>query len=87
MNLGAINSLTSGKNAVVGGKPSVPGDSFAPATDLEGALQNTPDVRADAVERGRNLVNDDGYPPDGAIKSLSNFLAGHLSNGLDDNQS
>jgi len=78
INWGAVNSLPPVKNAGTAGKTAAPGDSFASSTDLEGALQNTPDIRPDAVAAGRALVNNTNYPSDETLKKLSNFLASQL---------
>lgn len=59
------------------------GDSFDSNNPLLNALNNTPDVRADVVARGRAAVASDGYPPPDVVKKLSNFLANKLqSNDL-----
>ena len=41
------------------------------------ALQQTPDVRPEAVNRAATLVNDVQYPPDGIVNALGRLLALH----------
>jgi len=83
MNLGAVNKLPPVKNLAPGAQPAAPDDSFSGSTALEGALQKTPDIRPDAVARGRELVNNGNYPSADTITKLSNFLASQLPASLD----
>lgn len=59
------------------------GDSFASSTALETALNNTPDVRPEAVANGRELADNPEYPSDATVKTLSNFLASQFQAGMD----
>jgi hypothetical protein len=72
----AVTAKTTGKGLAV--KKASDGASFAGAAGLEGALQAVPDIRADAVDRAKGLVNDAQYPPPETIKQLSSFLASKL---------
>ena len=64
--------------------------ALAPATDfdladvttsrrLQAALRDVPDVRADAVARGRALVADPNYPSQEQIKAMAKVLAARLA--------
>jgi hypothetical protein len=64
--------LTPKVNSVV---PASEGVSFSNTEALNQALAATPDVRSEAVERGRSLVSDRHYPPDEMIRKLATFLA------------
>jgi hypothetical protein len=63
--------------------PPGEGDSFAKTAALETALNNTPDIRSDAVARGLALVNNTNYPSPTEIKQLSGFLANQLQSSQD----
>jgi hypothetical protein len=82
MKSGAVNGLPAAKRSAGGTPPTgTETGSFASSSALEGALNSTPDVRADAVARGRALVSKDGYPPEETIKKMSDFLASRLQDG------
>ena len=49
--------------------------SFERSTALNEALAETPDVRPEVVARARALVGDPTYPPEVAIKKISQLLA------------
>jgi hypothetical protein len=83
MNWGTVNGLPPVKNSTTVPSPTVPGDSFADSTALVGALQDTPDVRPEAVANGRELINNGNYPSNETVKKLSNFLASQLPASLD----
>ena len=78
MNSGAVNGLVPAARPAIGAGPATETDSFTSSTALDTALKNTSDVRAEAVARGRALVNNDGYPSDEQLKTLSGFLARRL---------
>jgi hypothetical protein len=80
MNLGGVSNPTPAKRTSPAATPAqdTDGDSFASSDSLIAALKNAPDVRADAVARGRAAVATDGYPPPDVVKKLSNFLANKL---------
>jgi hypothetical protein len=82
LNLGAISSLASTRNMATPAGQSGDSDTFI-STNLEGALQNTPDIRPEALAHGLSLAGSSDYPSGDTIKSLSNFLASRLSAGLD----
>jgi len=48
---------------------------FHAADSLRQALDAEPDVRADVVQRGRQLVADADYPPPEIIRRIANLLA------------
>ena len=79
INANAIDATPPAKRAATKTAPlSVTGDSFASSNALEGALKNVPDVRPEAVERARQLINDPTYPSAGTVKQLSDFFAKKL---------
>lgn len=77
------NSLPATKPTAAGPEPDAASDSFASSSALEAALQNTPDLRPEAVSNGLTLAADSGYPSGETIKQLSDFLAARLQNGLE----
>jgi hypothetical protein len=52
--------------------------NFAQSAAVEQALQKSPEIRTDAVDRARSLVGNINYPPPETIRRLSNLLAMHL---------
>lgn len=76
---GNVNGVsTTNRSAANPQTPVDSGDPFASSAALENSLKSSPDVRADAVARGKALVAKDGYPPDTTVKKLSDFLANKL---------
>jgi hypothetical protein len=53
--------------------------SFQGTDAVNGALQQTPDVRPEAVSQARALINDAQYPPLSTIRTISQLLAGNLN--------
>jgi hypothetical protein len=58
--------------------PGPAGDAanFAHAAALDRALQDTPDVRTNEVERARELINDPAYPSRAINRRVATLLAG-----------
>lgn len=56
---------------------AAPGDAgdFANADALRNALENTPDVRPEAVARARELVTSPHYPPEVMVRKLAQLFA------------
>jgi hypothetical protein len=52
--------------------------SFGDSAALTEALQSTPAVRTEAVERARNLVADPIYPPPELINGVARLLASKI---------
>ena len=52
--------------------------SLAAAEQLDKALAQTPEVRAEKVAEAQKLVRDVSYPPEELINKLSALLASHL---------
>ena len=50
-------------------------DGFASSRALEAKLAATPDVRPEAVDHARQLINDPVYPPNEAIQKIATLLA------------
>ena len=64
--------------------------ALSPATDfdladvkagrrLHSALRDTPDLRADAVARGKALIADPNYPSMAQVKAMAKVLAARLA--------
>ena len=51
---------------------------FDGAAALDRALADTPDLRADRVERARELIRDVSYPPEETIQRIASLLATNL---------
>ena len=66
-------------------KPAAPGETaaFTHSTALETALQGTPDVRPEAVERAKGLINDAAWPPAETIRAISDLLANQTAPGAE----
>jgi hypothetical protein len=78
---GGVTNLTPTKQrSVAASQPAEPGASFASSNALEVALNGIPDIRPEAVESARALINDPNYPSADTIKALAGFFAGKLSN-------
>ena len=56
--------------------------ALAGSKELDHALEQTPDVRADKVARARSLVQDPTYPSADVIRAVSDQLAQHLEPGV-----
>jgi hypothetical protein len=83
MNLGPVSGPPPAARSVPAPGSTFESDSFVGSSDLAGALQNVPEVRADVVAQARAAVNTDGYPPPDVLKKLSSFLAGKLQSSMD----
>ncbi|HUI06982.1 MAG TPA: hypothetical protein VL486_08230 [Verrucomicrobiae bacterium] len=55
--------------------------SFHGTEALNSALQQTPDVRPDVVQRAREQASDVEYPPLKTIKAISELLARETGQG------
>ncbi len=53
-------------------------ETFVRTESLERALQDTPKLRPEKVERARELVADVKYPPDEMLDRIANLLAIHV---------
>lgn len=49
--------------------------SFARSEKLQEAYDKVPDVRAEKIARGKEIMNDKTYPPPEALMRLSRLLA------------
>src|ERR1041384_3779600 len=65
-------------SSAAGSKPSVSNEgeqlSSSSTQALREALQNTPEIRADVVARGKALASDVNYPPRQIIEKLSELM-------------
>lgn len=55
--------------------------SFQRVEALDQAMQTTPDVRPQAVERAKKLISDVRYPGDETIRGIASLLALKLDTG------
>jgi hypothetical protein len=55
---------------------------FHQAAQLDQALDATPDVRPDVVQRGRELVKNVHYPSMETMRQIATLLAIHLNTEL-----
>jgi hypothetical protein len=53
--------------------------SFRQADAVNSALQQTPDVRADAIAKARTLVSDPSFPPLSMVNAISKLIATKLN--------
>lgn len=81
MNAGGINPLIPARRSVPGNNAKADRTGFASSTALDGALKLIPDVRPEAVDRARELINDPDYPSADTVSKLSDFLAAKLTVG------
>ena len=51
---------------------------FAASRSCRMALSDTPEVRAEAVARGKALIADPSYPAPGQVKAIASLLARRL---------
>lgn len=75
---GGINPTTTVRTEARRPKETTEQVNFAQSAAVEQALQKSPNVRTDAVERAKALVGNISYPPPETIRRLSNLLAMHL---------
>ncbi len=55
------------------------GGEFAGTEALRRALEATPDIRPEAVERGRALVGSNDFPPEQTMRRLARLLTQEFS--------
>jgi hypothetical protein len=74
--LDALANNVTAKNTPVAKSTTESGDSLSSANTnaLREALNNTPEVRADVVKRGRELAADSNYPPRVIIAQLAKLM-------------
>ncbi len=76
---GAVQKVTPKPIATISAKAAVTDSASFGRTDaVSSALQQIPDVRADAVAKARSLLNDDNYPPQVVLNTISNLIATKL---------
>lgn len=51
------------------------GGEFAGTEALKRALESTPEIRPEAVERGRALVGSNEFPPEQTLRRLARLFA------------
>ena len=77
------NNRTGSLGPVVGQRPVAAQKPASEASQVElrqseavnNALQATPDVRHDKVERARELIVNQEYPPEMILRGIANLLA------------
>lgn len=52
---------------------------FAASENLVRKLEQTPEVRAEAVARAKALLANPAYPDDATVRQVSKILAAHLA--------
>jgi hypothetical protein len=80
MKVGVVSGEITAKRSTAAPR-TTSADPFESSNALDGALQSVPDVRSDAVDRAKQLINDPNYPSADTIKKLSSFLADKLTSG------
>ncbi len=72
-----IGSVPSGRQPAPVPESPPPGDSveIRGSTTLNQALARETEVRASEVERGKQLISSDQYPPAALIQGISRLLA------------
>ena len=80
---GVQNQKITTKPAITPASKPAPSDStsFRQSDAVEEAIETTPDVRSEAVEKARMLLNDTNYPTRSVITSISQLIAQKLSQG------
>jgi len=78
-NAGAVQRTPPSTPAAKTAKPAVHAPAFQDAEKLNAALKNTPDVRADKVERAKELVSQIQWPPAEVINRISKLVAMHYT--------
>jgi hypothetical protein len=58
--------------------------SFQRTQALQKILQETPQVRPEAVTQASALIADENYPSDTVLSKMAGFLAGKMSSAGDD---
>ena len=57
--------------------------SIGRTQDLEKTLQETPQIRPEAVARASALASDENYPSDELLNKMAGFLAGKITDQPD----
>lgn len=63
------------KRSAIPSRANTDGASFDKSAALNRSLADIPDVRPDRVSRAKQLIADVNYPPQEAIKKISDLLA------------
>ncbi|MGC9942472.1 MAG: hypothetical protein ABSE48_11600 [Verrucomicrobiota bacterium] len=58
--------------------------SFERTQALQKTLQETPQVRPEAVTQASALISDENYPSDTLLNKMAGFLANKMSSNADD---
>ncbi|HOW64083.1 MAG TPA: hypothetical protein P5186_12390 [Candidatus Paceibacterota bacterium] len=75
MSVGSVARMDSRSPAATKNVSNSDQAAFDQSQALENQFNNTPDVRADLVERAVSLIGRVDYPPPQVIRRLSNLLA------------
>jgi hypothetical protein len=79
-NLVPVSPATLGKPEPRAGATGADSAQFDRSADLNQMLQNTPDIRPDAVEKAKSCLGDVQYPPAETLARIAALLAIHLDN-------
>lgn len=72
---GPVSRIWTRTPAAAPGAPDADSTHFDGTAALNHALADTPDVRADQVERARRLIGTVAYPPTETIQRIASLLA------------
>ena len=75
LNAGNVQQVKAAKPVVRPERVETEAARFDKADALERALERTPDVRSEVVERGKQLVADPAYPPRETLQRIAALLA------------
>ena len=78
MGAGGVPEMTPSKRSAQSSQSSSDGVSFTSSQALDAALESSPNVRPEQVQRARELINDPNYPPMVTIRKFSALLAIHI---------
>lgn len=70
-----VEKSTKSQRAETPQSPEQDRTEFRAVDSLRQALDAVPEVRADVVQRGRELVGDPAYPPSETMRGLASLLA------------
>lgn len=73
-----VRAAASGNKPRVQSTPPASDISFTQTDSLNEALKSTPEVRPEAVARGKELVSNSLYPPMETIRQISSLMAINL---------
>jgi hypothetical protein len=79
-NAGAVHRTPPSTPATKTVRPAAEAPAFQDAEKLNAALKDTPDVRADKVDKAKALIKEIEWPPTEVINRISKLVAAHYNN-------